>query len=193
MRISGIIAMICFLAFPGSSWAQLKDETLLQTLPPGYKIVLQRTQNAVTTQEAIPLNESVGDWTEMVTTHVLLGRRDLNPAQFRRAMELGWSLACKDSTFEDAEAAEERGYPVLFWAMRCPLHSRTGKPEMTWLKAIKGNDSFYLVQKAFKFEPTQEQISRWRQYFQTVNVCDTRLSDRACPDLKKQGFEPVPR
>jgi hypothetical protein len=60
------------------------------------------------------------------------------------------------------------------------------------LRSACGNDSFYIVQKAFRFEPAQEQISHWLQYLQTVNVCDTRLPDRACPDLGNQGFERVP-
>ena len=40
------------------------------------------------------------------------------------------------------------------------------------MKAIQGRDSFYLVQKAYKFEPSAEQsvrVSRQRR------VCDTRL------------------
>ncbi len=189
-------ACVCFILAvflaPASARAQLKDETLLQTLPPGYKFGLQKTQNALTVQEAIPENESLDNWTEMVTTQVFLGRRDLNPDQFRIMMEQRWSIVCKDSKFDDGKLGEEKGYPVLFWVMRCPLNPKTGKPEMTWLKAIKGNDSFYIVQKAFRFEPTQEQISRWLQYLQTVNVCDTRLPDRACPDLRNQGFERAP-
>lgn len=55
------------------------------------------------------------------------------------------------------------------------------KPEITWFKAVEGNDSFYLVQKAFKFEPSQDQITRWMGYLRKVSVCDSRIADRACP------------
>jgi len=57
----------------------------------------------------------------------------------------------------------------------------TGKPELTWFKALQGNDNFYLVQKAFKFEPSGEQVTDWVNFLNTVKVCDTRLPDRACP------------
>ena len=39
----------------------------------------------------------------------------------------------------------------MMWRMTCPLNRQTAKPEMTWFKAISGTDSFYVVQKAFKF------------------------------------------
>jgi hypothetical protein len=52
---------------------------------------------------------------------------------------------------------------------------------ITWFKAVQGNDSFYVVQKAFKFEPSKEQITRWMDYLRKVSVCDSRIADRACP------------
>ena len=59
-------------------------------------------------------------------------------------------------------------------------HKATGKPEITWFKAIQGNDRFYVVQVAFKAWPSKEQITRWMGYLKEVTVCDTRLPDRAC-------------
>jgi hypothetical protein len=61
------------------------------------------------------------------------------------------------------------------------LNKATGKPEITWFKAVRGNDSFYVVQKAFKFTPSAEQVTTWTQYLRGVAVCDTRLPDRTCP------------
>ena len=66
-------------------------------------------------------------------------------------------------------------------APSCPKNPGTGKPEITWFKAVQGNDSFYLVQKAFKFEPSKEQVTRWMGYLRKVSVCDSRIADRVCP------------
>lgn len=49
------------------------------------------------------------------------------------------------------------------------------------LKAIAGRDSFYLVQKAFRFRPDKAQIEQWSRYLRNVSVCDSRVSERACP------------
>jgi hypothetical protein len=40
-----------------------------------------------------------------------------------------------------------------------------------------------VVQKAFKFEPSKEQITEWARFLKGVTVCDTRLPDRACPNV----------
>jgi hypothetical protein len=40
-------------------------------------------------------------------------------------------------------------------AARWPKNRESGKPEITWFKAVQGNNSFYLVQKAFRFEPSK--------------------------------------
>jgi len=49
------------------------------------------------------------------------------------------------------------------------------------MKAIEGNDSFYLVQVAFRYEPTEADIIRWMNYLRDVQVCDSRLPGQACP------------
>jgi hypothetical protein len=75
----------------------------------------------------------------------------------------------------------ENGYPAAVWLLSCPRNRETGKPEITWFKAIQGNDSFYVVQKAFRFEPAKEQVAKWTQYLRGVAVCDSRLAERRCP------------
>jgi hypothetical protein len=69
----------------------------------------------------------------------------------------------------------------MVWLQSCPLNKATGKPEITWFKAIAGNDSFYVVQLAFKAWPSKEQITSWMHYLGSVTVCDSRLPGRACP------------
>jgi len=72
--------------------------------------------------------------------------------------------------------------------LRCPLNPASGKPEVTLFRAIKGTDSFYLVQRATRYEPTAEQIGQTAKYLASVNVCDTRAAEHPCPDMKAQGF-----
>ena len=49
-----------------------------------------------------------------------------------------------------------------------------------WNRLDTGNDSFYIVQVAFKAWPSKEQITQWMRYLKDATVCDTRLPDRAC-------------
>lgn len=172
-----IVAMVWGVHALGS---ELKNENLLQTLPQGYKVDYQVRQDNMQMVEMVPQNESVQNWTEMVTTQVMLGLK-ASPQAFQKRMQDTWAASCKDSEFTSLRQGEENGYPFAFWMQVCPRNQATGKPEITWFKAIQGNDSFYVVQKAFKFMPTNEQVVAWTQYLKSVQVCDTRIKGRECP------------
>lgn len=138
-------------------------------------------------REMVPQAETVKDWTEMITTQVYLGMKDTTLEEFQASMAERWLAVCKGGEVASIRKGEENGYDFSIWLQDCPQNPSTGKREITWFKAIKGNDSFYVVQKAFKFDPSQDQVTQWMRYFRSVIVCDTRLADRPCPWLKKIG------
>lgn len=166
------------LAAPAAS--ALENENLLVAIPKGYKIGYQKKAGNQAMTEMVPQGETVKDWTEMVTVQIFLNMRDVTPAQYRARIEDLWGKACAGSEFADVKEGVERGYPTLTWFQKCPMNNATGKPELTWMKAIQGRDSFYLVQKAYKFEPSPAQKAEWGSYLDGVRVCDTRLPDRPC-------------
>lgn len=165
--------------------AQLVDENLLLTMPDGYKVGFSTKKNNMVMTEMVPAAETVEGWTEMVTVQIFLGTKDTSPGQFKTRMEGMWRNACANASSQPVADAADNGYPASVWLMSCPLNAKTGKPEITWFKAIQGNDSFYVVQKAFKFEPSNEQVMTWTGYLKKVSVCDSRLPDRACPAVRR--------
>ena len=173
------------LALPSMCLAELTNENLLQNLPKGYKIDFQTKQGNMVMTEMVPQTETVNRWTEMITTQIFLGMKNTTPEEFQASMAKNWLAVCKDGQAAPITKGEENGYVFSIWIQGCPLNQSTGKPENTLFKAIKGNDSFYVVQKAFKFAPAKEQITQWMQYFRSVMVCDTRLTARSCPKFEK--------
>lgn len=163
--------------------ADLVNENLLAPLPAGYKVDFQERKGNVAISEMVPSGQSVQNWTEMVTVQIFFGMKS-TPQQFRAQLEKRWAEACPDNRFGEIDKDVQNGYPTLIWLQACALNKATGKPEVTWFKALQGNDSFYLVQKASKFMPSQEQVTPWMQYFQRVTVCDSRIAARACPKIK---------
>ena len=143
--------------------AELQDENILTKLPDGFKIDFQQRNKDMLISEMVPVKQSVKNWTEMVTVQVFYGLK-ATPDQFKAKIESGLATACPKSESRPVAQGEENGYPSLVWLQNCPLNKATGKPEITWFKAIQGNDSFYIVQVAFKAWPSKEQISQWMRY-----------------------------
>lgn len=173
-------ALVALALFSSAAMAQLRDENLLVSMPEGYKIGFQNKAGGVLITEMVPAGETVENWTEMVTVQILFGNK-IPPVRFEANIKKLWAASCSGSSAHPIFSGDERGYPVALWFLSCPLNKQTGKPEHTWMKAIGGNDSLYVVQKAFKFMPSKEQIDRWMQYLKKAAVCDTRRPDRSCP------------
>jgi hypothetical protein len=190
MKLPSLLLSI-LIALPSVSFAGLSGENLLQNLPSGYKVDFQDKQGNIFTTEIVPQSESVNDWTEMVTTQVFYGLKIPALEHFQvKAAEL-WLVACKEGMVAPVTKGEENGYSFLVWRQTCPMLHSTGKPENTWVKAIKGNDSLYVIQKAFRFEPSKKQIDQWIDYFHTVIVCDTRFPEHPCSNLSSDAPPPM--
>lgn len=181
MNIKALLwfAAVLFVAAPAAALA-FEGENLLVSLPDGYKVDFQKRQGNAQITEMVPKAETVQSWTEMLTVQVFHGLKS-TPEQFRNRIAALWRRSCPGAESAPIMSAVESGYPVTMWLSACPLNKDTGKPEMTFMKAIAGKDSFYVVQKAFKFTPSKEQTASWTQFLKKVAVCDTRAAERACP------------
>jgi len=176
---SAIACALCLLH--GAAWGGLRYENLLLELPDGFKIDFTHRRGNVQLIEMVPEGESVEDWSQMVTTTIVHGGIRLSPGEYLARMERLWRGQCPGSASAMIRQGEENGYAFALWLLSCEHFPDTGLPEMTWLKAIRGNDSFYLVQKAWHRHPEQHEIEAMMHYLKKVQVCDSRLPDRACP------------
>lgn len=178
------VALVLGLAAgAGQASSQLVNENLLVGMPEGYKVGFNDKNTSRVMTEMVPAGETVENWTEMVTVQIFY-RLKVRPAAFRDRMREILAKSCPNATTTPIGEGTENGYPYGLWLSNCPRNPATGKPEITWFKAMQGNDSFYMVQKAFKFEPSQEQVGKWMAYLRQASVCDSRLADRACPTVK---------
>lgn len=169
----------------------IEDENLLQVLPPGFKIGNEQSANHISIMEMVPQNESVDDWTQIVTTQVFRGVD--NPDfydTYREKSEETFKKSC-DSTeflpFHDLDG-KENGYPVHLWMQFCRYKNSDKAPEITLFKYIQGRDAIYVVQWASHSEPTKEEFKQRMHYLSTVLACDTRRKENPCsmPSLKNR-------
>jgi hypothetical protein len=165
--------------------AELKYENLLQGLPKDFKVGYQAhdKKNSTTFIEFIQKKESVDDWSEMITTSIYHKNLPVTALQYTQKIADIWTKSCKDGYTKQIRDGKENGYNFALVMLYCPKSKVTNKVEFTWLKAIKGKDSFYSVQKAFTYNPTKESVIDTMQYLRRVQVCDTRLDN--CPKVNK--------
>jgi len=175
-----VLGLALLLCFGTAASAQLKNENLLVGLPHGFKVGFSEQRNGMNMQEWVPSNETVQNWTEMVTVQVFLNRTDLEPVKFLTTLQQQWAGACKGSNATPAATSRVNGYLSASMLLRCPLLTSTGKPETTMVKTIKGNDSFYVVQRAVRALPTSAQLEQTKKYLDGVSLCDTRLPAHPC-------------
>ena len=164
--------------------AQMKDENLLVSLPQGFKVAFQERKGKALISEMIPAGDTLEDWSQMVTTQIFFGGLPTSPEEFYSQMRQGWLSSCKGGNGKLVRTGMENGYPIAFGFLTCPLNPATNKPEAAWIKAIKGNDSFYVVQRATRQEPAKELITEFSKYLSAVKVCDSRLPERPCPQVQ---------
>lgn len=68
----------------------------------------------------------------------------------------------------EAWARKRSANPVLVTI--CPLNTETGQPENTWFKLSIGSGILIVVQKAFKFEPSADEIAFWLDYLRELRI-----------------------
>lgn len=159
----------------------VENENLLTTIPSGFKVDFSDKQNNFVITEMVQEGESVNDWSRMITVEIFLGQKNTTPQQYEETLTEQWFNACENSATYPVADGAENGYNFVLWQLYCPLNAATQKVEYTFLKAIQGNDSFYLVQVAFRHEPSDDEITQWMGYLKEIQVCDSRIAEQACP------------
>lgn len=177
--MTGMVALALATA-PGLGQG-LRAENLLAGLPEGFELGSQVSEGVMDMTEFVPVGETVKDWTSLITIQVFKGEGDAPIQLFAESFEQGWNSACANASDAKLSEGVVNGYPYADWRFVCPLSPHTGKPEAMWMRAISGNDAFYVVQYAARAEPTPMREAEIRGYLQGVSVCDTRLPEQACP------------
>lgn len=174
------------LVFAQAAFAGLQDENLLQPLPKDFKIAHRDGNHSMSLTEMVSKDETVDDWSTMVTTQIYYGAKDASFDIYRADMEKRWKAACDTAESAPVKEGKENGYAFRLWLQACHFNDGKRPPEITWFKMLKGNDSAYVVQVAFHHEPSKEEITQWMTYLGRVMICDSRQKGQECPKETNQ-------
>lgn len=147
---------------------------MLSIKPPGYKVAYQAKNDTASALEMIPEKESLDQWTEMFSVHVIRNIGGESLTSFHSLMAAKWLDMCPCGSTEILERGHEQGHPTLLWVHKCAHGTYqgrpTGKPENTWFKALLSNGNVVVAQKAFKFEPAAEAVAFWLDFLRNLRV-----------------------
>jgi len=181
-RRSGLVALGMLAALAGGCASLPQQGEQLQLgVPEGYRVVHQDTRGPIYTTEMVPNGQSSEDWLEMLTTQLYAGLKSVSPAEFRAESQRKWLTNCREGSYTEVMTGDENGYPVAVWMLSCPYSRAPGRPEHTWFKAIRGGESLYVVQKAFRFEPSPEQSRLWMRTLRQATMCAPGKPARPLP------------
>ena len=178
--IQALALLPVLLAAPAIA-APLEGENLLAPLPPGFVLGYEAAKDGQAIHEYVPTGETVDNWSTILTVQSFSGIAGTDPDAFAKLVADGWLGACPDGSAAKAGGGEVNGYPATIWDLTCPLNAQTGKPETARLKAIGGSDALYSVQYGYRETPSDERAALAAKFLETVSLCDTRSTDRACP------------
>ncbi len=172
MRILLLIIMMIFSA----SGTGFQNENLFVKIPKNFKLDFKdyNKQTNISLLEFVPKNESVKNWSKMITITSYTKNINLTASEYIQRMKEMWKKHCKKSYTKILPNGMQNGYKYAFIKMYCSKTKITNKEELVFMKAIKGKTRFYVVQKAFSYKPNKKTIEETMKYFQKVTVFDTK-------------------
>lgn len=181
-RAAGALVGALLGVASGTASAGLDGENLLQPLPNGFKIASEQAEGGASLTEMVPVDETVDQWTRMVTTQVYRGLSDASfLAKYKEQMKVRWAKACDVADTKPFSDSSQNGYKTHVWMQVCAFKDAQKKPEVTLFKFIQGHDASYVVQMAFHFQPSKTQLAESMTYLDRVTACDTRRKESPCP------------
>jgi hypothetical protein len=157
-------------------------ENLIVSPPADFKVGYDSRDANKSITEFVPAQETVEDWTRMLTVQVFRHAK-VEAAAFLQGIGKGYVAACPGTTVRGngIHTGQVNGYVVSMLILQCPTNPATGKPETTIFRAIKGNDALYVVQRAWRADPAQQDLDEAMQALSRVLVCDSRAPEHPCP------------
>jgi len=128
-------------------------ETLRFEPPAGWIEVFRDDQPSMRIVHLAPPGQTRDAWQDIVTVQVLKTATPPTLETLHARAEERYGAACKDMQGGALQRGATNGMETGFWTLGCGLNSRSGKGEMAFFKAIRGQEGVYLVQRAWRLDP----------------------------------------
>jgi hypothetical protein len=176
----------CLLTSPPAVAAD-EGEKLVIGFPEGWVLVLRDQTEELLRTEFMPKGQTAETWAEKFTVQVFNGLGD-EPMPFLERALADHQKQCLETRAEPPQATTVNGYDSAVLLVACARERGTNKGTLTLIQAIGGEDSFYVLQRAWRGAPypvdkmpiPRELFSQWVGHLNSASVCDPRDPKHPC-------------
>lgn len=168
-----VMCLMAALFLSGSALAaeiDNKPEKLNFFVPKGWRVAHQVQEQDRAILEIIPEKETVENWTRMITVQTFGSPEKYQPESFIKGMGELAKKFCAGVVLFPVRNDQQNGFSFSQKILLCTKNRATNNDEEMHIKAIKGEESFYVVQVASRTDMPREEMQYWALYLRDVAV-----------------------
>jgi len=163
------ISFFCYSAAAEEPAAQ-KTEQLTYFIPKGFRIIHQDENAKPEVVEIISEAESLDNWSRMITIQTFSDSDKYDAESYVLEVARLAKQLCGKVQVEPVATARQNGFVFSHKVIMCEPNLKTSKPEIINIKAIKGKESFYVVQVTNRVEIDNNEIRYWALYMRDTVI-----------------------
>lgn len=166
----------------------ISGEQLRAEPPQGWKQGFATDTPGLRMAEYIPENETHEQWRQKISFESLSGQPLPDPIDFLNSISTDQAGTCEGFESFSTFSGLENGYPTSVQLMVCQRSKLIDKSQVTMIKAIQGNEFFYVVTRAQRGPPLTDgaralndtEMASWSLYLRAITVCDSERPEHPC-------------
>jgi hypothetical protein len=164
-------------------------EQLIATAPDKWNLVYQMNNSSSRLSDYVPPGETDESWSTKLSFESFRDMVDMDPIQILLAEAANDNEHCKFIQHFSLYSGYENNYPSSVRLFFCGENTFVNKGEIKMVKAIQGDDYFYLIKILKRVDPfetnqpgfAKEEIAVWSSYLRNITLCNSKKADHPCP------------
>lgn len=162
--------MLFYVSFAAAETTPKGTEQLRFHIPKGFKVAYKNENKSQSILEIIQKSESLENWTRMITIQTFKDGKDHQPEKFILSIANLAKKQCGNVQVVPVKTSVQNGYPFVQKIILCNPNKQTNKSELMNIKAIKGNNLFYVAQVANRVNIDRNEMRKWGMYLRNTVV-----------------------
>ncbi|MBQ73983.1 MAG: hypothetical protein CMQ20_03030 [Gammaproteobacteria bacterium] len=168
---------------------EVTSESLLAKPLLNWKLVYQLNNISTRLSEFVPPEETDTEWTSRLSFESYQEIAGSDPIEILLSEVRRDQQDCSFVQHFNLFSGFENGFPVSVRLFLCGENTISGKGEVKMIKAIAGDDYFYLVKllkRVAPFDINQPEVGKgevavWSTYLRSISLCDADKPEHPCP------------